>query len=198
MKILPQFQKVSNLEEQNHWYYFTATRRWKTKALILFYLHVSTELNSWTHTVQWKTVKAATGCGIHRLVMRTRGDFSNAYGRTAIVKLWGSSKKLLEQLQVVVEWLRCLSLLWWFESVSCQSVQRCTWIGCGCFKCWRTKSEERRKEMERGLKWRKEVKREKLPFCVYLAGIVDSNDWPVSADQSQWQTRLSLDGTILC
>ena len=59
------------------------------------------------------------------------------------------------------------------------------------------KSKERRKEMEREVKRRKEVNRERLPFCVHLAGIVGSNDWPVSEDQSQRQTHLSCDGTIL-
>jgi hypothetical protein len=79
----------------------------------------------------------------------------------------------------------CRTVLWWFKSVPCQSVQCCTWIGCGCLKSWRIQSEERRNE-----------KRERLPFCP-SAGIVENNDWPVLADQLRRQTRLSFDSAIL-
>jgi hypothetical protein len=103
-RVLPQFWKVYNLEKQNHGCYFTATTRSKTKPMILFYLHVSTELNTWTHshcpTGNCEGMRTATGCGIHRLVMHMRGDFRDAYGKTTIVKLWGSSKNCLNSCEL--------------------------------------------------------------------------------------------------
>ena len=83
------------LGDQNHWNDLNST--------------LALNSTEHTHTVRWKTVKAATGCGIHRLgvtvfhttctfqyygwmSMRMHSDFSDVYSTTPIVTLWGSSR----------------------------------------------------------------------------------------------------------
>jgi len=57
----------------------------------------------------------------------------------------------------------------------------------------RIRKVEKMKRGERG----KTTKFQIFPFCVHLAAIRESNDWPVSVDQSRRQIHHSRDGTIL-
>ena len=121
-----------------------------------------------THTVQWKTVNAAIGCGIqiggngleHHVNISTkwmlihmRRDFKDVYGKIATVNLWGSSKIdwIAASCGQVAEVSACPSVLRWFESMSRQSVQRCAWDGGeDAWQSWRNKNEE---SQENGKRW---------------------------------------------
>jgi hypothetical protein len=79
----------------------------------------------------------------------------------------------------------CRSLLGSFESVSWQSVQRCTWVWCGCFKSW-MKNDENKENEERRKKMKREVKPESAKYCYFVS---TWPSWIVMTDQSRWISR---------
>ena len=79
----------------------------------------------------------------------------------------------------------CCSVCWWFESASCHSVQRCTWVWCGCFKSWRTNNEEN-KESGGGEK-RREVIAQSNNQILFVSTWQPSVI--VMTDQSRWISR---------
>ena len=66
--------------------------------------------------------------------------------------IWGSSKIvwIAASCGQVAKVSACLSVLGWFESMSCQSVERCAWDGGeDAWKSWRKKNEESKENGER-------------------------------------------------
>jgi hypothetical protein len=160
-----------------------------------------------------KLWRQATDCGIHRLVamvlhfiskfehkgwmlMCMHGECSNAYGTTVIVMLWGFPKSNLAAAcwGQVAKVSAYHSKLWWFESVSGQSVQCCTtvwWSGCvGQVTTQKMKRENKERRQKTA------TNRWNILFCVHLAAIVNTNDWPALVEQSCWKIHHSRDGTI--
>ena len=180
-----------------------------TKTTEIIELHVSTELTAeHTRTHQRKTVKAATGCGIHSLVVmifyttctfqyngwmsvRMRTGFRRCLRHNRHCYHMRQFQNLVEQLRGVGEWLRCLLVVLYVGGVGGSSLRLVSQFSvvheCGV-DAWRVgertmkrirKAVEMKREGERG----KSTKYQPKSFCVHLAAIGDSNDRPVSVDQ---------------
>ena len=113
-----------------------------TKTTEIIELHVSAELTAeHTRTRQRETVKTATGCSIHRLVvmisyktctfqhngrmsMRMRTCFRRCLGHNRHRYRMMQFQNLVEQLRSVGEWLRCLLVFLYVGGVSNSSLLR--------------------------------------------------------------------------
>ena len=158
-----------------------------------------------TRTLQRKTVKAATGCGIHRLVvmifyttcifqyngwmsMRMRTGFRRCLQHNRHCYLMRQFQNLVDQLRVVGEWLRCLPVVLYVGGSSLRRVSQFSVVHeCG-MDAWRV-GEWTMKRIRKAVEMKREgeVKAQSTNQIHFVSTWQPSGI--VMTDQSRWISR---------